>query len=150
MKRAVCSVALAAVCIVGVSAQDASKFVGSWRIDPSRSDQFSTAGPPVTIAVAGNKMTITSTAAGNTTEAVRMLDGTPVKTVSGQGEKKVEGVHSSKWEGNVLVTAWPRELVTRVERRWIQEDGTMRVEATFNYKDGRPSNTGYQVLNRVK
>ena len=150
MKRAVLSAALAAVFVAGVSAQDTSKFVGSWRIDPSRSDQFSSAGAPVTIAVEGNKMTITSTQAGNTTEAVRMLDGTPVKTVSGQGDKKTEGVHSSTWEGHVLVTAWPRELVTRVEKRWIQEDGTMRVEVTFNYKDGRPSNTGYQVLTRVK
>ena len=39
--------------------------------------------------------------------------------------------------------------VTRTKKRTIQEDGTMKNEVTFNFKDGR-SETGWMVFNKVK
>jgi hypothetical protein len=133
MKRAILSAALAVAFVAGLSAQDKPNFVGTWRIDPARSDQYSGGAPPETITVEGSRMTITRTVAGNSASIVYMLDGTPSKNLSGPPGKQTEVIYTSKWEGNVLVTTFSFPLVNRTERRSIEADGTMKVEGTLEF-----------------
>ena len=150
MTRAILSAALAMALVAGVSAQDKPSFAGTWKIDPARSDQYSGGAPPETITVEGSKMTVTRTRAGNSASTVYLLDGTPSKNVSGPAGQQTEVIYNSKWEGDVLVTTFAFPLVNRIEKRSIQPDGTMRVEATFNFVKEPKSETGIMVFNKVK
>ena len=149
MMRAIISAALAVAFVAGLSAQDKPNFAGTWRIDPARSDKYSGGAPPETITVEGNKMAITRTVAGNTDLRVYMLDGTPSKNVSGPPGQQSEITYTSKWEGNVLVTTIVMPKVTRIEKRSIEVDGTMKNEVTFNFPDGK-AETGWKVFNKIK
>ncbi len=79
-----------------------------------------------------------------------MLDGTPSKNIVGPAGQQLELLYISKWEGTVLVTtiAYPHNF-TRIEKRSIQADGTMKNEVTFNHADGK-TETGWMVFNRSK
>jgi outer membrane protein assembly factor BamB len=134
---------------VGASAQTQPDFTGSWRIDPSKSDKFSGGAPPETITVEGNRMTVIRTRAGNKETSVYMLDGTPSKNTVGPAGQQSEITYTSKWEGNVLVTTIPLQTITRIEKRSIQENCTMKNEVTFIFKDGK-TETGWMVFNKVK
>jgi hypothetical protein len=132
MKRAILSAALAIAFMAGVSAQDKPNFAGTWK--PAGS--FNT----YTIAVEGNKMTVTHTIAGNSESTVYMLDGTPSKKTVEGPNGVVEHVRTSTWEGNVLVTttqAGPG--FANMERRWLEPDGTMRVQTTLTMVKGQPA-----------
>ena len=151
MIRTILSAALAVAFVAGVSAQDKPNFAGTWRVDPSRSDQFSAGAAPQTITVEGNKMTINRTVAGNSQSTVLMLDGTPSKNMSGPAGNQREITYTSKWEGNVLVTTYaPSAMYTDVERRSIEADGTMKVEVTHTFTKEPKSETSTRVFNKVK
>ncbi len=95
-------------------------------------------------------MTVTRTAAGNAQVALSMFDGTPGKRMQGPAGQEIEVISTSKWEGDVLVTTTSAPLVTYIERRWLQADGTMRVELTINFTKEPKSESGVKVFNRVK
>src|SRR5918993_4385604 len=147
MKRAIVSVALAIAVMAGVSAQDKPNFAGTWKSSGSFNSW--------TIAVEGSKMTVTMTVAGNSDSTVYMLDGTPsTKTMEGPNGR-VENVFTSTWEGDVLVTAITSPAMTRIERRSIEADGTMKVQTTITMMQGKPAPPpppgagGAQVFKRV-
>ena len=153
MMRAILSSALAVAFVAGVSAQDKPNFAGTWKIDNSRSDQFSAGAPPLTITVEGNKMTISRTVAGNAQSTVLMTDGTPDKKLVGPPDKQVENTTVTKWEGNALVTTVTNPMMTRTDKRFIQEDGSMKIEITMKFSGGPRAGTseqGWQVFNKVK
>ena len=147
MKRAILSAALAIACIAAVSAQDKPNFAGKWKAAGS----FNT----WTITVEGNKMTVTMMVAGNSESTVYLLDGTPsTKTMEGPNGP-IENVLTSTWEGNVLVTTITAPAMSRVERRSIEADGTMKVHTTFTMMQGKPApppppGVGVLVLTKVK
>jgi hypothetical protein len=149
MRRALLAAALAVSLVAGVSAQAKPDFTGAWKIDPARSDQYSGGAPPETITVEGSKMTVTRTRAGNSDSAVYMFDGTPSKNSVGPAGRQADMTYISKWEGDVLVTTIVLPKVTRIEKRTIQADGTMKNEITFNFPDGR-TETGWMVFNKTK
>ena len=132
MKRAILSVAFAIVFLAGASAQDKPNFAGTWKSAGSFNSW--------TITVEGSKMTVTMTVAGNSESTVYMLDGTPAtKTVEGPNGP-IETVRTSTWEGNVLVTATRiGNGSANVERRWLEPDGTMRVQTTLTMLQGKPA-----------
>jgi hypothetical protein len=131
MKRTIVSVALAIACMAGVSAQDKPNFAGTWK----SSGSFNT----WTIAVDGNKMTVTVTIAGNSDSTVYMLDGTPSpKKIEGPNGW-IENIYTSTWEGNVLVTTITAQAITLVERRSIEADGTMKVQTNLTMLKGKPA-----------
>ena len=143
MKRAILSAALAVAFVAGVSAQDKPNFAGTWK----PVDSFNR----TRITVEGSKMTVTITLAGNSDSTVYMLDGTPsTKTIKGPGGKPIEQVYTSKWEGNVLVTtittAAPDPMV---EKRWLDADGTMKVERTIVLK-GKPETSPTSVFKKIE
>ncbi len=148
MKRAILSAALAVALVAGVSAQARPDFTGTWKIDPSKSDKFSGGAPPETITMDGARMTVTRTRAGNTDSTVYMLDGTPSKNMVGPPGNQNEVVNTSQWEGNVLVTTTVMPKVTRIDKRSIEADGTMKNEVTFKFPD--KSETGWMVFNKSK
>jgi hypothetical protein len=150
MTRAILSAALAVFLATVVSDQDKPNFVGTWKIDPSRSDEYSGRAPTETITADGSRMTITRTVVGNPEVRVYLLDGTPSKNVEGPAGQQAEVTFTSKWEGTVLVTASSYPAVTIVEKRSIQADGTMKVEAIFNFTKEHRSETGIMVFNKVK
>jgi hypothetical protein len=129
MKRAVLSVALAIALIAGASAQDKPNFAGKWKADGSFTMW--------TITVEGSKMTVTRTVAGNSESTVYMLDGTPSKNPLDGG--LAENVMTSTWEGNVLVTTITAPSMTRIERRSLEADGTMKVQTTITMMQGKPA-----------
>ena len=131
MKREILSVALAIAFMADFSAQDKPNFAGKWKADNSFSS--------LTITVEGSRMTVTNTIAGNSESTVYLLDGTPsTKTIEGPNGM-LENVSTSTWEGDVLVTATKTGSGgTIVEKRWLEPDGTMRVQNTFNFP-GKPS-----------
>ena len=131
MKRAILSAALAIAFVAGVSAQDRPNFVGTWNMDPARSDRFSGSAPLETITVHGSRMTITRTRGGDSASTVYMLDGTPSKNRVGHNAQ-IELTYNNEWEDNVLVTTIATATSTRVERRSIEPDGTMKVELTLH------------------
>jgi hypothetical protein len=131
MKGAIVAAALAIACMAGVSAQDRPNFAGKWKASGSFTSW--------TITVEGNRMTVTTTIAGNSESTVYMLDGTPsIKTMEGPNGP-LEDVLTSTWEGAVLVTTMTAPSMTRVERRSIEADGTMRVQTTLTMIQGKPA-----------
>ena len=131
MKRAILSAALAIALMAGVSAQGKPNFAGTWKASGSFNSW--------TIAVEGSKMTVTMMVAGNSDSTVYMLDGTPsTKTMEGPNGR-VENVFTSTWEGDVLVTTITAPAMSRVERRSIQADGTMKVQTTITMMQGKPA-----------
>ena len=132
MTRAVLSAALAIAFMAGVSAQDKPNFAGKWKADGSYSFW--------TITVEGSKMTVTKTVAGNTSEpTLYLLDGTP-STVTTEGPNgPIHTVYTSTWEGAVLVTTITAPQMTRIERRSIETDGTMKVQSTITLMQGKPA-----------
>ena len=131
MKRAFLSAALAIAFMAGVSAQDKPNFAGKWKSDSSYNVW--------TITVEGSKMTVTMTVAGNSESTVYRLDGTPsTKTMEGPNGT-VENVFTSTWEDDVLVTTITAPGMSRVERRSIQADGTMKVQTTITMMQGKPA-----------
>ena len=144
MKRAILSVALAIVFMAAVSAQDKPNFAGKWKADNSYNTW--------TITVDGNKMTVTVTVAGNSESTVYLLDGTPSKKTFQGPNGQMENVSTSTWEGDVLVTTTKTAFgATMIEKRWMQPDGTMRIQNTL-VQEGKPSpppGPGL-VLKRVK
>ena len=143
MTRALLSAALAVVLMAGVSAQDKPNFAGKWKAAGSFNSW--------TITVEGNKMTVTMTVAGNSDSTVYMLDGTPSTKIMEGPTGPLENLLTSTWEGHVLVTTITAPSMTRVERRSIEADGTMKVEVThhFNNEPGK-SETSTRVFNKVK
>src|SRR5262245_37930582 len=131
MTRAILSTAFAIASLAGVSAQDRPNFAGKWKADNSYS--------VLTITVDGNKMTVTNTVAGNSESTLYLLDGTPSKKAFEGPNGPMENVYTSIWEGNVLVTTIKTGFgSTLVEKRWIEADGTMRIQNTLTMPD-RPS-----------
>ena len=141
MKRAILSAALAIAFMAGVSTQDKPNFAGKWKAVGSFTSW--------TIAVEGNRMTVTMTVAGNSDSTVYMLDGTPsTKTMEGPNGP-VANVYTSTWEGNVLVTTittpGPNPMI---EKRSIEADGTMKVERTIVLPGNKPQ-TMAQVFKKI-
>jgi len=147
MTRAILSAALAVAFMAGVSAQDKPDFAGKWKAAGS----FNT----WTITVEGSKMTVTMTVAGNSDSTVYLLDGTPsTKTIEGPNGPS-EIVHTSTWDGAVLVTTITAPNMTRIERRSIEADGTMRVQNTITMVQGKPAppappGAGLVVLKKIQ
>ena len=153
MKRAIFSGILAVLFTVGVAAQAKPNFAGTWQLDPEKSTMGNrqggagrqgggnAAGVPLTIAVDGQKMSITQTFGENSRTTVYLLDGTVSKnTQAGRGGgEPVEVTYTSKWEGNALVTTIVNPRGTSTEKRWIDADGTMVVESTRTGQDGTPT-----------
>jgi hypothetical protein len=145
MKRAILSAALAIALMAGVSAQDKPNFAGKWKAAGSFTAW--------TITVEGSKMTVTRTVAGNSESTVYMLDGTPSKNPLDGGLAEI--VMTSTWEDNVLVTTIAAPSMTRIERRSIEADGTMKVQTTITMMQGKPAPPpppgagGAQVFKRV-
>ena len=131
MKRVILSAIVAIAVLTGVNAQDKPNFAGKWKATGSFNSW--------TIAVEGSKMIVTMTVAGNSESTVYLLDGTPsTKTVEGPNGL-VENVSTSTWEGDVLVTTIKTGFgATIVEKRWLEPDGTMKVQNTISFP-GKPS-----------
>ena len=145
--RAILSAALALALMPSAAAQDKPNFAGTWKAAGS----FTT----WTVAVEGNKMTVTMTIAGNSDATVYLLDGTPSKKVLDGPNGPVENVLTSTWEDNVLVTTITGPGVSRTERRSIEADGTMKVQNTFTMMGGKPAppappGAGLQLLKRIR
>jgi hypothetical protein len=151
MHRTVFLAALVIAFVTGLAAQSKPDFTGSWKPDPARSKTIGGLGPEQTIKVDGSKMTIIRTVAGNSSSIVYLLDGTPSKNTLSNGGAEMEQTYTSKWDGNVLVTTWASATITNIERRSIQEDGTMKLEVAhhFNKEPGR-SETSTRVFNKAK
>ena len=131
MTRAILSATLAIAVTAAVSAQDKPNFAGKWKA----ADSFTT----WTITVEGSKMTVTVTMAGNSESTVYLLDGTPSKKAFEGPNGPAENVYTSTWEGDTLVTTINTAFnSTLVEKRWLEPDGTMRVQNTLNVP-GKPS-----------
>ena len=143
IKRALLSAALAIALMTGVAAQGKPNFAGKWKADNSFTSW--------TITVEGSRMTVTQTIAGNSDSTVYLLDGTPsTKTIEGPNGM-LENVSTSTWDGDVLVTTIKMGSgATMVEKRWLEPDGTMRVQNTLNFpgKPSPPPGPG-QVLKKV-
>lgn len=148
MHRAIVSAAFVVAFIAGASAQVKPDFRGTWKIDPARSDRFSSGAPTETITVEGTRMTVSRTRAGKTESVVYMLDGTPSKNLSRPGGPQMELIYTSTWEGNVLVTTIVLPKMTRIEKRWIQADGTMKNEVTFKFP--HKTETGWMVFTKTR
>jgi hypothetical protein len=131
MKGAILSAVLAIACVAGVSAQDKPNFAGKWKAAASFTAR--------TITVEGNKMTVTQTIAGNSDSTVYLLDGTPSTNTSEGPNGPVDIVYTSTWEGAVLVTTIVAPSMTRIERRSIEPDGTMKVQTTITIMQGKPA-----------
>jgi hypothetical protein len=135
MKRAVLSAALAIsfsiAFIGGVSAQAKPNFAGKWKADNSFNSW--------TITVDGNTMTVTMTVAGNSESTVYLLDGTPSKKTFEGPNGLMENVSTSTWEGDALVTTTKTGFgATMTEKRWLDPDGTMRIQNSLSIP-GKPS-----------
>ena len=131
IKRAILSVAVAIALMASVSAQEKPNFAGKWKAAGSFNSW--------TITVEGNTMTVTMTVAGNSESTVYLLDGTPSKKAFEGPNGPMENVSTSTWEGNVLVTTTKTGFgATMTEKRWIEPDGTMRVQNTLEIP-GKPS-----------
>ena len=147
MKSAILSMALSMAVMAGVSAQDKPNFAGTWKAAGSFNSW--------TITVEGNKMTVTMTVAGNSESTVYLLDGTPsTKTFDGPNGP-VDNVYTSTWEGDVLVTTITGPGMSRIERRSIEADGTMKVQSTFIMMQGKPApppppGAGQLVLKKIR
>jgi hypothetical protein len=131
MTRAILSAVLAVAFVAGLSAQAKPNFAGKWK----QTGSFNSWA----ITVEGNKMTVTMTVAGNSDAKVYLLDGTPSTTTAEGPNGIIENVATSTWEGDVLITTTKTGTgATIIEKRWLEPDGTMRVQNTFNFP-GKPS-----------
>lgn len=131
MNRAILSAIAAIALLTGVSAQDKPNFAGKWKAVGSFNSW--------TITVEGSTMTVTMTVAGNSESTVYLLDGTPSKKTFEGPNGMMENVSTSTWEGDVLVTTTRTGSgATIVEKRWLEPDGTMRVQNTLTFP-GKPS-----------
>lgn len=131
MKRALLAIALAITSVAGVFAQEKPNFAGTWK--PAGS--FTT----YTITLKGNTMTVTMTVAGNSESTVYLLDGTPSKKTFEGPKGPMENVSTSRWEGDVLVTTIETGFgSTMTEKRWLEPDGTMRIQNSLSIP-GKPS-----------
>ena len=131
MKSAILSAAVAIACITVVAAQAKPNFAGKWKADGSFNSW--------TITIDGSKMTVSMTVAGNSESTVYLLDGTPSKKAFEGPNGPAENIYTSTWEGDVLVTTIQTAFgTTLVEKRWLEPDGTMRVQNTLNVP-GKPS-----------
>ena len=131
MQRTLLSAALAIAFIVGASAQNKPNFAGKWKAAGSFNSW--------TITVEGIKMIVTMTVAGNSESTVYLLDGTPSKKTFEGPNGPAENISTSTWEGDVLVTTTKTAFgATMTEKRWIQSDGTMRVQNALEIP-GKPS-----------
>ena len=131
MPRAILSAAVAIAFMAAVSAQAKPNFSGKWKSDGSFNSW--------TIIVEGSKMTVTMTVAGNSESTIYLLDGTPSKKAFEGPNGPAENIYTSTWEGDVLVTTIQTAFgTTLVEKRWLEPDGTMRVQTTLNIP-GKPS-----------
>ncbi len=132
MTRALRSAAVAIVLVVGVSAQDKPNFAGKWKAAGS----FNT----WTITIDGSRMTVTQTVAGNSDSTVYTLDGTPTKKTIDTPNGPAANVYTSTWEGDTLVTTINTAFnSTLVEKRWLEPDGTMKVQTTLTHMQGKPA-----------
>ena len=142
MTRAILSAALAVALVAGLPAQDKPNFAGTWK----PADSFNR----TKITVEGSKMTVTITLAGNSDATVYLLDGTPSKKTFLGPNGPIENVYTSTWEGNVLVTTittpGPHPMI---EKRWIDADGTMKVERTVTLPQGK-TDTITSVMKKVE
>ena len=131
MKPAILAVALAIAFLAGVAAQGKPNFAGTWKTSGSFSSW--------TITMDGSKMTVTMTVAGNSESNVYLLDGTPSTKAFEGPNGPMENVSTSTWEGDVLVTTTKTGFgSTLTEKRWIEPDGTMRVQNALTMP-GKPS-----------
>ena len=143
MKHGLLSAVVAIAFLAGASAQDKPNFAGKWKAAGSFNSWA--------ITVEGSKMTVTMTVAGNSDSTVYMLDGTPSPKALEGPNGPFENVYTSTWEDNVLVTTiktgGPNSLI---EKRWMEPDGTMRVQTTLIIpgKPSPPSGPGL-VLKKV-
>ena len=113
------------------SAQDKPNFAGKWKASGSFNSW--------TITVEGSKMTVTMTVAGNSESTVYLLDGTPSKKQFEGPNGPAENVSTSTWEGHVLVTTTRTAFGTTItEKRWLEADGTMRVQNSLDIP-GKPA-----------
>jgi hypothetical protein len=131
MQRTFLAAAFAIAFLAGVSAQGKPNFAGKWKADNSFNSW--------TITVEGNTMTVTMTVAGNSESRVYLLDGTPSKKTIEGPNGPMENVSTSTWEGDVLVTTIQTGFgSTMTEKRWLEADGTMRIQNSLNIP-GKPS-----------
>ncbi len=131
MTRALLSAALAIAFLTGVSAQGKPNFAGTWKTAGSFSSW--------TITMDGSKMTVTMTVAGTSESNVYLLDGTPSTKAFEGPNGPMENVSTSTCEGDVLVTTTRTGFgSTLTEKRWIDPDGTMRVQNSVTMP-GKPS-----------
>ena len=131
MKRVLLSAVLAIASSAGLTAQDKPNFAGKWK----QAGSFSR----YAITVEGTRMTVTVTVAGNSESTIYLLDGTPSKKAFEGPNGPAENVSVSTWEGDVLVTTTKTAFgATMIEKRWMEPDGTMRVQNTLNIP-GKPS-----------
>jgi hypothetical protein len=131
MQRVFVAAAIAIAFMEGMSAQAKPNFAGKWKADGSFNSW--------TIAIDGSKMTVTVTVAGNSDSTVYLLDGTPSKKTVEGPNGLMENVSSSTWEGDVLVTTTKTAFgTTLTEKRWLEPDGTMRVQNSLEIP-GKPS-----------
>ena len=131
MQRTFLSAALAIAFMAGVSAQNKPNFAGKWKADNSFTSW--------TITVEGSKMTVTMTVAGNSEATVYLLDGTPSKKAFEGPNGPAENIYTSAWEGDVLVTTIKTAFgTTLTEKRWLDPDGTMRIQNALEIP-GKPS-----------
>ena len=132
MRTRILATALAIAVVAGVYAQEKPNFAGKWKPDGS----FTT----YAITVEGNKMIVSMTVAGNSESTVYLLDGTPAKKTIEGPNGPIETVRTSTWEGHVLVT---RVEISNgsasVEKRWLEPDGTMRVQNILTMMQGKPA-----------
>jgi hypothetical protein len=132
MKRAILSTALVIAFMAGVSAQDKPNFAGKWKAAGSFNSW--------TITVEGSKMTVAMTVAGNSDSTVYALDGTPTKKTIDTPNGPADNVYTSTWEGGTLVTTINTAFnSTLVEKRWLEPDGTMKVQTTLTHMQGKPA-----------
>ena len=67
--------------------------------------------------------------------------------------RRWSGSYTSKWEGNVLVTTMTTAAsaaIASVEKRWIQADGTMKVETLQTFISEPRSETSVKVYKKTK
>ena len=143
MKRAILSVIVAIAFLTGVSAQEKPNFSGKWKAANSYTTW--------TITLEGNKMTVTQTVAGNSESTVYLLDSTPSKKTIEGPNGPAENVSTSTWAGDVLVTTTKTGMgATITEKRWLDPDGTMRVQNSIEFpgKPSPPPGPG-QVLKKI-
>ena len=130
--RALLSAALAIALMAGVSGQDKPNFAGKWKAAGSFTSW--------TITVDGSRMIVTQTVAGNSDATVYTLDGTPTKKTIETPNGPAENVYTSTWDGDTLVTTINTAFnSTLVEKRWLEPDGTMKVQTTLTHMQGKPA-----------